>query len=76
MAATYKRTIRGLAGEECEIDVYSVLIAFEVSCPARSHAVKKLLCAGMRGCKPARQDLEEARIAVERAIEIERGRES
>ena len=32
-----------------KVDVYSVLEAFDVRCPARQHAIKKLLCAGLRG---------------------------
>lgn len=53
-------------------DVYSVLVGFNVSCPARQHAIKKLLCAGLRGKGDALQDLREALQAVERAIELER----
>lgn len=32
-----------------QVDVYSVIDAFNVTCPARQHALKKLLCAGIRG---------------------------
>lgn len=52
------------------VDVYAVLIAFEVNCPARQHAIKKLLCAGIRGKASNLQDLEEARDAISRAIEL------
>lgn len=52
-------------------DVYDVLDAFEVRCPARQHAIKKLLCAGQRGNKAEAQDLAEALTAVQRAIELE-----
>jgi gentisate 1,2-dioxygenase len=55
-------------------DVYSVLDAFEVQCPARQHAIKKLLCSGIRGKGDTMQDLIEARDAVERAIVLERQR--
>ena len=51
-------------------DVYAVLVAFGVTCPARQHAVKKLLCAGSRGKADVGQDLAEARDAVDRAIQI------
>lgn len=54
------------------IDVYAVLMAFEVTCPARAHAIKKLLMAGRRGSKSAVQDLEEAVVAIRRAIEIQK----
>lgn len=47
-------------GASVEIDVYAVLDAFQVTCPARQHAIKKLLCAGIRGKGSQMQDLEEA----------------
>lgn len=53
------------------IDVYAVLDAFAVTCPARQHAIKKLLCSGIRGKGNAIQDLTEARDAVDRAIQME-----
>lgn len=53
------------------VDVYSVLLAFGVTCPARQHAIKKLLCAGIRGKATERQDLEEARDAVARALQLQ-----
>ncbi len=53
------------------VDVYSVLLAFDVTCPARQHAIKKLLCSGIRGKGDTLQDLKETKVAVERAIEIE-----
>ncbi len=52
-------------------DVYAVLEAFRVTCPARQHAIKKLLCAGQRGKNDTLSDLREAVSAVERAIELE-----
>ena len=58
------------------VDVYSVLEAFEVRCPARQHAIKKLLCAGIRGKGDTLQDLTEAAQAVDRAVEMERGRKA
>lgn len=56
------------------IDVYDVLVAFNVTCPARQHAVKKLLCSGLRGKGSVEQDLREAAQAVERAIDLENER--
>lgn len=53
-----------------EIDVYDVLVAFNVTCPARAHAIKKLLCAGIRGKGDELQDLTEARQAVDRSLQI------
>ena len=52
------------------IDVYAVLDAFEVTCPARQHAIKKLLCAGKRGKGDEEQDLRESLEAVQRAVQM------
>lgn len=53
------------------VDVYAVIEAFGVKCPAAQHAIKKLLCAGIRGQKSTAQDLEEARESITRAIQLE-----
>ena len=71
----YHRTItQTLPGDThgCSVvvDVYDVLQAFGVDCPALQHAVKKLLCAGLRGAKSAEQDIEEAASSCRRAIEL------
>lgn len=71
----YHRTItQTLPGDThgCSIvvDVYDVLKAFGVTCPALQHAVKKLLCAGLRGAKSAEQDISEAANSCRRAIEL------
>ena len=42
------------------IDVYRVLDLFEVTDQAIGHAIKKLLCAGIRGSKGKAQDIQEA----------------
>ena len=52
------------------LDVYDVLIMFEVHDPAVQHAIKKLLACGQRGHKNAFQDLREARESIDRALEI------
>lgn len=52
------------------LDVYDVLIMFDVRDPAIQHAVKKLLACGQRGHKNAFQDLREARESIDRALEI------
>lgn len=79
----YLRTIKqtkeapGLMGElgmVIAIDVYDVLNTFNVTDPAVAHAVKKLLCLGIRGHKDEIQDLEEVIQAVERAIDTARCR--
>lgn len=55
---------------EGHADVYAVLDAFEVTCPARQHATKKLLLAGERGKNSEIDDLIEARDAVDRAVQM------
>lgn len=72
----YIRQIRSVEGGETSInvDVYCVLEAFVVTCPARAHAVKKLLCAGIRGKGDADQDLAEAVVAVQRAADLQKQR--
>lgn len=66
----YHRIIVGVDGRECITDVYAVLVAFNVTCPARQHAIKKLLCSGIRGKGSTLQDLRETVDAVERAITL------
>lgn len=67
----YRRMIRPLdGGEAVPVDVYSVLVAFGVTCPARQHAIKKLLCAGLRGKASEMQDICEAMAAIERAVQL------
>lgn len=63
-----------VSGESVSVDVYAVLEAFAVTCPARQHAIKKLLCAGLRSKGDAMADLQGALAAVNRAIELERNR--
>lgn len=72
----YLRSIRAADGNESvNIDVYSVLEAFAVTCPARAHAVKKLLCCGTRGKGDTIADLHGVLAAVNRAVELELKRE-
>jgi hypothetical protein len=58
-----------------EVDVYSVLEAFNITCPGRQHAIKKLLCAGLRSKGSAANDLKEAIDAIRRAIIIEEAKQ-
>lgn len=53
------------------VDVYDVLKAFDVTCPATAHAIKKLLMPGERGAKDKLTDLIEAARSIDRAIELE-----
>lgn len=64
----YLRTIQLTADKK--VDVYAVLLAFNVTCPARQHAIKKLLCAGLRGKNDELNDLKEAKDAIHRGIEL------
>jgi predicted nucleic acid-binding Zn-ribbon protein len=66
----YKKTIE-LGGIVLSIDVYDVLLAFNVTNPATAHAIKKLLMPGNRGYKSTVQDLQEAIVSIKRAIELE-----
>lgn len=52
------------------VDVYAVLEAFNVISPPVQHAIKKLLCAGIRGKGDELQDLQEAQDATARAIQM------
>jgi hypothetical protein len=61
----YKRKCKGV-----ELDVYDVLKAFEVHCPARQHAIKKILCTGIRGHKDELKDLNESIESLNRAVEL------
>lgn len=54
-----------------KLDIYRILALYEVKDPCIQHAVKKLLCAGLRnGKKPLQQDYEEAIESIKRALEM------
>jgi hypothetical protein len=65
----YQRDIRNQFGV-LTVDVYDVLKTFGVTCPARAHAIKKLLAAGQRGSKSEADDCKEALEAIARSIEM------
>ena len=67
----YQKEFISMDGEVFYADVYRVLKAFEVTCPAVQHAVKKLLMPGQRGSKDKRQDLNEALMSVLEALSME-----
>jgi hypothetical protein len=48
------------------IDVYRVAALWNVTNNAQFHALKKVLCAGGRGAKDVKQDIKEARDALNR----------
>lgn len=65
----YHRRIKGFGGKVVTTDVYRVLNAFNVHQPGLQHAIKKLLCAGLRGKGNQVQDLTEAIDAVKATID-------
>ena len=70
----YQKEFISMDGKVFSADVYRVLRAFRVTCPAVQHAVKKLLMPGQRGAKGELQDLDEALVSVSRAIDMVRAR--
>ena len=68
----YLKEIKG--SKDGKIDIYAVIETFGVTCPARQHALKKLLMPGVRGGKSCVDDLGEAADAIVRAIELEQSR--
>ena len=63
----YNRQLKGVT-----VDVYDVLKAFDVTCPALQHLIKKALCAGLRGHKDVTQDLQDIIDSAHRAMELHR----
>lgn len=61
----YHRIIKGV-----EIDLYDVLKAYGVTCPALAHAIKKAMLPGARHAKSFEQDIDEAIASMERAKEL------
>jgi hypothetical protein len=68
----YQKKFISMDGKVFWADVYRVLKAFGVVCPAVQHAVKKLLMPGQRGAKGKLQDLEEALLSMSEAIAMAR----
>lgn len=67
----YTRIIQGdCSSHRMEVDVYDVLKAFDVTCPALQHLVKKALCAGLRGHKDKSQDLQDIVDSAVRAKQL------
>lgn len=71
----YIREVIDLDGKVAKVDIYTFLEAFDVRCPARQHAIKKLACSGIRGKGDTMQDLSEAGASNIRALQLERGRD-
>lgn len=66
----YNREIIGLDGEVTTVDVYRVLDAFQVTDPAIQHAIKKMLCTGLRGHKDYLTDIEDSIESLQKAKEL------
>lgn len=66
----YIRTITGLDGTKTTVDVYRVLDAFNTGCAATDHAIKKMLCAGLRGHKDKLTDYDNAIESLQAAKEL------
>lgn len=66
----YDREITGIDGTVTTVDVYRVLDAFGVSDPATQHAVKKMLCMGLRGHKDYLTDLNDSIESLQKAKEL------
>lgn len=64
----YNRPCKGVT-----IDVYDVLKAFNVTCPALQHLIKKALAVGQRGHKDVSEDLKDILASAKRAIELSEG---
>lgn len=61
----YNRVCKGVV-----VDVYDVLKAFQVTDPALQHLIKKALCAGLRGMKDRKQDIQEVLESAKRAVAL------
>lgn len=66
----YNREIIGLDGTVSIVDCYRVLDAFGVSDPATQHAIKKMLCMGLRGHKDYLTDLNDSIESLQKAKEL------
>ena len=66
----YDRKIIGIDGTVTTVDVYRVLDAFGVSDPATQHAIKKMLCTGLRGHKDYLTDLNDSIESLQKAKEL------
>jgi hypothetical protein len=53
------------------LDPYAVARLWELNDPALFHAFKKILCAGNRGAKSKTQDIQEAKDALTRWMQLE-----
>ena len=66
----YDRKIIGIDGTVTTVDVYRVLDAFGVSDPATQHAIKKMLCTGLRGHKDYLTDIDDSIESLQKAKDL------
>ena len=66
----YNREIIGIEGAATTVDIYRVIDAFGVSDPATQHALKKMLCTGLRGHKDYLTDLNDSIDSLKKAKEL------
>ncbi len=73
----YLRTIHPAdgVGPPVKVDVYCVIEAFGIICPALQHALKKILACGQRGKGSRLDDIKGVFDAMWRALELQRQRE-
>ena len=69
MVRQHKHYFKDVSGLN-EIDVYMVLKLFNVTDPCLQHIAKKALCAGRRGHKDFKKDLQDILDTAKRAVEI------
>lgn len=77
--AKYLRTIFAADGNApksgIKVDVYCVIEAFGITCPALQHALKKILACGQRNKGSKLDDMRGVFDAMWRAMELEEQRE-
>ena len=71
----YKKLITNEKGEAIVVDVYDILKAFAVTCPAMQHLIKKALNLGIRGHKGREQDAKDILSAALRGVDLNKGEE-
>ena len=71
----YNRVIYNNDGDSMTVDVYNVLEAWGVTCPALQHLIKKALQPGGRGHKDKMQDLIDIEHSARSAITLEINRD-
>ncbi len=65
-----------ILGTGTQMDVYDVLEAFNVKCPATQGAIAKLLVPCQDGRQPTTVDIAEAKASLERALTLQHKRNS